>query len=75
MITMDKLKKSISELKKELKEKISNSENPKADKDLRLIRKKLKRSQRKLRLLSHLASKTDKKKERPKEKESEPKPE
>ena len=57
MLTVEKLKKSVADLKKEIKEKSSKSENLKSDKDLRTIRKKLKRAQRKLRILHPPASK------------------
>ena len=57
MLTVEKLKKSVADLKKEIKEKSSKSKNLKPDKDLRTIRKKLKRAQRKLRILHPPASK------------------
>jgi|GEM_PF-3369278 hypothetical protein len=57
MATIEQLERKIQILKQQLKEKIETSANPSADRAVRMARKKVKRAQRRLRVLRARESK------------------
>ena len=64
MISQEALQARITKLKEMYQTRLSEVENPRANPDLRVLRKKLKRSQRKLQLLKAAERKEQKKSEK-----------